>query len=123
MLVLLQTVGQVVSPLVEVCGVEAVLAAVVAGLPVYVGAAVAVPALAHLEVGADEGLRLAAAHLHAGVGDAGVDHLRPAPRLLQAGHELRGLGPVLGSSPRPRQWDQLGRVGVSFDSITGSCWR
>merc|ERR1719228_2102545 len=78
-LVFLETVGQVESPLVEVSRVKAVVAAVVADLSMDVGAAVPVPALPHLEVGADEGLGLAGGHLHARVGEAGVDHLGPAP--------------------------------------------
>ena len=101
MFVLLQTAGQVESPLVQVGGVKAGLATVVAGLAVDVGAAVSVPTLAHLEEGTEEGLGLAGGHLHAGVGQPGVDHLGPALGFDWAGHELGGLSPVFGSRPGP----------------------
>ena len=120
MFVLLQAVGQVEPPLVQVGGVEAGLAAVVAGLAVDVGAAVPVPTLPHLEEGAEEGLGLAGGHLHARVGEASVDHLGPALGLHRAGHELCGLCPVLGCSPglRDGQRHQAGGVRVSRDLDT-----
>ena len=101
---------------------EAGLAAVVASLPVYVGTLVSVPALPDLEEGAEQGLSLAGGHLHPRVGEAGVDHLSPAPRLLLTRHKLRGLGPVLWCPPWPWEWERYKLRGVMVRgcfSITG----
>ena len=82
------------------------------------------PALAHFVEGAELGVCLAGGQLAARVGEPGVDHLGPGPRLglLHLRHELRGLGPVLWCPPWPWEWERYKLRGVMVRgcfSITG----